>query len=60
MRPAILLSLGALCGGLAYGAGYLLVARIAPPVGRTILRRIADLSGHGAAFRLDRKGGAAL
>ncbi len=53
MRRAALLPLGLLCAGLAYGLGYLLTALIAPPVGQIILRRAADLSGHGTMFRLD-------
>ena len=60
MRPSALLPLGLLCGVLAYGLGYLLTARIAPPVGQAILEQAAELSGHGAMFRLDMKGGAAL
>ncbi len=56
MRRAVLLPLGALCGALAYGAGYLLVARVAPPVGRGILKGAAELSGCAAMYSLTGKG----
>ncbi len=57
MRPAILLPLGLLCVAAAYGLGYLLVARAAPPLGHGLLKSAAELSGCAAMYSLPGKGG---
>ena len=54
MRRAALLLLSLLCAAAAYGLGYLLTARIAPPVGQIILRDAVEFFGFGGMFRLDR------
>ncbi len=53
MRLAVLLPLGLLCAAAAYGLGYLLVARIAPPVGRFFIRDAIKFFGFEAMFQLD-------
>lgn len=53
MRRAALLLLGLLCVAAAYGLGYLLTARIAPPVGRRLLLDAVEFFGFGGMFRLD-------
>ena len=58
MRPAALLLLGLLCAAAAYGLGYLLVvARIAPPVGRFLIRDAIKFFGFEGMYSLDKKGG---